>query len=462
MSPFIQKYVPLTPEIIFLILGIIFGCTFTFLTPPFQVPDEINHFFRAYQVSEKHILGEVQNGIPGGTLPASLSQFASQYNDIPFHPEKKASLQQLKESFNIPLEKQNRDFFDFRNTVLYSPIPYLPQALGIKLASMMNRSPIVLLYAGRLMNLSVWLCLMAMAISLTPSFKWVFLSIALTPMSLFLAGSVSADPVTSGLCFLFLALILKYRSEDILLYSKQLFALFLLSSLIALSKQVYLLLGFLVLLIPSDRFGGRKKYYSYFILLIFTSFSLNVAWTFLIKTKGLYLELEDAVNNTSQQWAFIRADPIRYLGIFFRTFYLHGHSTVEQFVGRLGWVDTILPGFLWKGYWILLLTTALIDKSPMIKIDYKSKILISILLFLIVFLMGLALYLQGASLKADSIPFQGRYFIPLGPLFFLLLYNHKIKISFDNCKVGGLLLSLLIFVMVAYSLFVTYKRYYLS
>jgi hypothetical protein len=44
------------PARLFLPFAIVFGLVMTFLTPPFQSPDEPAHFFRAYQVSDFKIL----------------------------------------------------------------------------------------------------------------------------------------------------------------------------------------------------------------------------------------------------------------------------------------------------------------------------------------------------------------------------------------------------------------------
>lgn len=42
---------PLNAAKSFLFIFLLFGTLMVFLTPPFQVPDEINHFYRAWQVS---------------------------------------------------------------------------------------------------------------------------------------------------------------------------------------------------------------------------------------------------------------------------------------------------------------------------------------------------------------------------------------------------------------------------
>ena len=65
---------------------LLFGLLFALLIPPFQSPDEPNHFYRAWQVSEGHFFPEKKGDRLGGMLPASLMQVYDSFhflkNDI--------------------------------------------------------------------------------------------------------------------------------------------------------------------------------------------------------------------------------------------------------------------------------------------------------------------------------------------------------------------------------------------
>ena len=67
-------------------------------------------------------------------------------------------------------------------------------------------------------------------------------------------------------------------------------------------------------------------------------------------------------------------------------------------------------------------------------------------------------YIYWCPVGTDSFRgLQGRYLIPLGPLFFLLFYNRKMKINlehFSGLLVGGTVLSLSI------ALYVLAHRFY--
>ncbi len=89
----------LRPEKILLVFGLVFGLTFLFLTPPFQVADEGVHFFRSYQTAQGELVDP--------TIPSSAVATAAKFNHLPFHPEKKTSFTEIVSLLSLPLEPQN-------------------------------------------------------------------------------------------------------------------------------------------------------------------------------------------------------------------------------------------------------------------------------------------------------------------------------------------------------------------
>ena len=61
------------PAFFTLIAGVIFGGSMVVLTPPFDVPEEWQHFFRCYQISQRTIYATLDDmGVPGGEVPVSF------------------------------------------------------------------------------------------------------------------------------------------------------------------------------------------------------------------------------------------------------------------------------------------------------------------------------------------------------------------------------------------------------
>jgi uncharacterized membrane protein len=245
------------PEWFFSITALTVGLFMALATPPFQAPDEYAHFFRAFQLSEGRILAERSGNEVGGNLPVSVIKAPDPFDPLRFRPFLKVDTRIVAQLRNEQFAIEPRAWIDFMHTALYSPVPYVPAVTGIWTAKLMGASALDMMYASRLLTLLCWIVLVFSAIRLTPVFKWVSVLIGLLPMNVFLAASLSADAMTNGFAMLFTALILKsaIAGERTLDMREGAWILFI-SVILAMTKQTYLMLAALALIIPSERFGG--------------------------------------------------------------------------------------------------------------------------------------------------------------------------------------------------------------
>ena len=428
-----NKFRDINPQTVFLIIGLIYGVGFLLATPAFQVPDEYEHFYRALYVSEGHILPEKLGDRSGVYVPESVQITSEKVSDEWYtfisDRDNKSDLSPL---LYLPFSSKNMVFEDISRiaVVTYSPIPYLVSAFGISIGKLFNLSPLVLMYIGRLANLLAWLFLTYLAIRITPVHKWVFLMLALIPMTLFEAASLSADSFLFGLSFLIIAIFFKYAFDDNKkkIGIKEIYILFILLLLIALAKSNYFLLLFLIFLIPSEKFGGRKK-----MLLVTGFFFLSVAaivGIWIILTNNLYVPIIPQVSIPGQI-AYILGDPFRFPYILINTFINRGLSYQFLFVGNF-WLDVPLPTW-WLGFYLAtIIPVALLEKNK-INITRNEK-LVSAVTFIINFIAACAIvYITWNPVGQNIIDgIQGRYFIPILPLLFLLLYKIRDFGNFDK------------------------------
>jgi uncharacterized membrane protein len=203
----------------FLTIGLTFGILWIAVVPPFQSPDEYNHFFRTFHISQgktlaqkilKQDAGETVSLFPGkettdvavgDELPRNLVETALNVsNDLPGKISKKQDINRI---VKLMLEKgaaQNSEavFVEFPNSALYHPISY-PHVLGVLLGRIAGFSPLALLYMGRLCGLLAYLAVVWYGIRTAPILKGVFLMLGLMPMSLFLASSIMLTRVVGPL-----------------------------------------------------------------------------------------------------------------------------------------------------------------------------------------------------------------------------------------------------------------------
>lgn len=198
----------LTPERIFICLASVYGLLMIALMPVKLTPDEPVHMFRAYQVSEGRLTSINQGeDRTGGYIPKSM---LSAYKSIPIRTALTDGQSQRLPRFLRPNQKMNlKDvvFEDFSPSAQYSPLVYLPQALGVYIAKNVYPTLGFLTVMGKIMNLMVYVFLVWLAIRSAKHSKWVYVSAGLFPVAVQQAASLTVDVMLMGGAFLFTAIL---------------------------------------------------------------------------------------------------------------------------------------------------------------------------------------------------------------------------------------------------------------
>jgi len=431
-------------EIFFVIAGLIFGILSALITPPFQIPDEHSHFARAYQVSEGHLISEKrafpqENGIipyeyvnvfprqdqrfaSGGELPMSLAiTFETASKGIEYYADRKYDPQNTMLLLKQPLYKDQKHFFHFANAAVYSPVPYIPQSIGIVCGRYFDLSPLGLMYLGRITNLAVWLFAIYFAIRLIPFHKHLVLLLALMPMDLFQAASLSADACLNGFSFLLTGLTCRMAYEKDEPNYKDYFILFTISLIVTLSKMAYLPLIGIILLIPLNRSINKKNCCFLTIAFIVTCLIAGVLW--IRVADKLYIPYVPD-SSSREQIQFILENPWKYISVIFSILKTPGIHLIEEYIGRLGWLDIIFPIWFYVLYVVVILGVIISEPLSNIKLCIHDNAIISLSILSCVVLVITTVYLYWSPVGLDKVAIQGRYFIPLGPIAFLLITNH--------------------------------------
>ncbi|MBN1384125.1 MAG: DUF2142 domain-containing protein [Elusimicrobia bacterium] len=450
----------LRPENAFLFIAVTFGMMMVFVTPPFQTPDEPAHFYRAYQISGLKMISKKQNGKVGDYLPESLHiTTVKTMDDIHFKPHNKVKFSEILPAFKIPLSSGNKTFIEFPNMARYCPAAYIPQSVGIAIGRLLRLSPLVLMYMGRICNLAVWVLLVYLAIKITPVSNWLFFILALTPMSLFVSSSLSADVPLNAASFLFIAICLQYAfEENKTVKPSDIFILFLLSIFLSLTKLIYLFIPLIFLIIPVKKIGTPKKYYTIFTLLILSCAFLTGGWYLVIKNLVVPLKPDIFVD---KQIAYVLHNPLKFLEVVIKS--LSSARYIDHFVGRLGWLDTKMSLIFTVPYFLIIITVALIDTKKDIVITLKQRIILFITLSINLVLICLSQYLTWTPVgKTRVYGLQGRYFIPVALLLFLLFYpNKKIPFNMDKNRTKIFIICYSLICSI-YTILVLIRRYYLG
>jgi hypothetical protein len=250
----------LRPPLVCFVLGLLGVVPLVVLTPPFQVPDEPQHFYRAYQLSELQLSGVVRDGAAGAMLPSSLIELTERLlGTRALHTQRRITAQPWRGTLlalDQPLDPDRREFINF-SSALYSPLPYLPQIMAIAVARWAGAGPLALLYVARLANVLVALALLSWAVRIMPIGREAVVVAGLLPMAAFEYASASPDAALIGTVFLFTAVALRAQLRG--RWTAVEVAVAAVSGLVFCSlKPVYVPL--LVLALPAALMRGRMKH----------------------------------------------------------------------------------------------------------------------------------------------------------------------------------------------------------
>ena len=228
-------------------VGLALGVTFTYVTPALVAPDEYTHLAAAYELASTWS-GQTAADEDGNLLlrECDTAHFGTKTGDIGVLAYKNEAIAETSEPGSPDVLTTHSEVKTGQGSG-----SYLAQALGIRLARAQGKNFYTMLLYGRLANLILYLLLAALAVWLAPtSLRGLFACVALLPMPLQLAASLSPDAAVLGLVFSFTALCLRLRGEKAVWWQKIL--LIVLGGLTAPGKAIYLPVILLCLLIPAE------------------------------------------------------------------------------------------------------------------------------------------------------------------------------------------------------------------
>ncbi|MFZ3009471.1 MAG: DUF2142 domain-containing protein [Candidatus Microsaccharimonas sp.] len=451
-----------SPSKLFLLLAVVFGTFMIFLTPPLMVPDELAHFGRGYQVSEGHLLSETNESGTGGIVPTVPKNQAKSTREVP-------SL--YSGNYFDRLTEANYKFETFPNSAVYSPISYIPQAMGIKIADVIYPSIGLMFILGRIFNLATFVVLILVAIRAAPRAKWVYVVAALLPMTIHQAASLSSDVMTIGLAFVIIAYIHKLFVSKVKLDRKTFIILGILSIGLALTKQTNIVLLFPLLFLPVRLFNNLSSKLLIVGSLLVTSMIFMVSWYVITKIFHYDLHFSPYDADIMKQLIFI----LHHVGDFFRVLFVtyiyggisNGGTMLQDFfagsvIGYFSWIEYKLPlASIISAYVLLFVTLFYVDGQK--KDIYISRLAIIQLITFIgaMIATALILYLTWSAVGAGRVDgLQGRYFIALipllvGPALFLQKY---LKISMSKTTLGVIVggvsaVNLLVMILLTFEWF---------
>jgi uncharacterized membrane protein len=435
--------------VLFLVLGLAIGLLYTFVMPPLQVADEIQHFARLYSVSRGICIAS-----PDIDMPKSFAQLNELFPGW-LETRRKISIAELRSSLKMPSNEsvmagnaRQRSLDGFINQNLYCCLPYVPAAVVLNAGRHLGLSPLALMYVSRVSNLAAYLALTFFALRLLPDFRWVLFCVALMPMAMHQAASVSADSTGFALTFLLCAYVfrLAFMKQTETIGTRQYAALGMLILLAALSRSQLAVVA-LPLVIPPARFRSRRNrrlaIAAYTLLVV-----LCVGFWQHVNQPNFERLAEERITrpraglpvvDVHSNVRFFYEHPVETASIFVHsmTDFDYMLAISKEMVGKFGWLSVSLPDWLVFLYLGLLVAAAATQIRDTNLTGFARGMLLLFVTAGAANTMAAGWVLETPRAVLDVPTFwkgfrvysQGRYWIPLAFPALILLANTKARLN---------------------------------
>lgn len=422
LGTFVRKYELLLAGIILFVVGCIYLLTF----PEGMIPDEKAHFYRAFSLAFGNFQAVKLSDLEvGGILPAAIREITDR---------------------NAVIDFNDTVAIGFKNTSLYSPICYLPQIIGIRVALLFTNHIHLVFMTARWFGFIGAFILCMLALYYMPFGKPFMFIVMLLPMTMQEMSGVTSDAMTNAFSFLFIAIVLKAVNDNQKLSNKQVMVITLLGTCIGMCKMVYVPLLLLVLLIPFRLMGSEddldasknvKKARAKYALMLVIPLAL-CAITNSILGKNL-VPVGENVDATAQIKYVITHIPETFM-IVVRTIVNSTSQWLHEMTGDfLGCLNIrTLPAITLILLLMLYISARDMNISKTFS-DTKAKLMFGLAFFTGYFMILGTLYVTWTTVGYYIIRgIQGRYFIALLPalgLFIAALYSGRASEENDNSSV---------------------------
>jgi uncharacterized membrane protein len=406
-------------EIALIVFLLLFGIPMIVLIPPGAGHDEEDHLVRVWEMSAFVF-------IPGQMSPQEM-KYPTLFRDFAYRQQGNTGI--LGAEFWQKYARASLNEYGFVRRELdtksvYPPPLLFPQAITLHLLGRRANLPALpVFYTCRFAGLLSYLFLAWLAIRLIPFGKWILLVLALSPMALFQATTISADPISNGIGFLFIAGCLKVARVQEISWREcgNLLILIVLLFFAKLNLIPLILLPFF--LISPARFLSKGIY---FFLLVMTVVLFLVeigGWNVIASAHSASLLANEA--NPGAQLRYIVSHPFAFPQIIIKDLFSNGWTYLQGWINGYGYYYWT-PPWIVSFFFLLSLVTVLLNDSTLEPVNGKVRNA-----FLLTFVAGylatvVPLYATFTPVGSDQIfGVQGRYFIPLAPLLLLTLASMR-------------------------------------
>ena len=319
---------------------------------------------------------------------------------------------------------------------------YLPQALGMIIAKMLDLNVIWLLWLGRIFNLLFYAGVISLAIRKTPILKMPLFFVACLPISIYQAASLSIDSMIIGLGILAVGYFLyMYSAKKDSLETREVIKFSALCLILGLCKLPYMAFIFLVMLVPSANFKKGRKILPYILICIAAIGIAGILWS-RYSTPTLLHSWRSSLRfiDSTAQLHYIADHPVftlKFISQLFTYNFSHIVYGAFNFFGAAQKVHYCDSYHLVVASILAFGGVTLLAYPKNIRFRRKTKIGALLIILMIYIGTGFIQLLTWASVGFLNLGITTRYFVPLFALFPVMISIKskrlaKIRDSYDG------------------------------
>lgn len=426
----------------YLIISVFIGITLLYILPPFNIPDEYKHFVKSFEMSYGIVS---DNGYV--KLPVSVDNFAYKYtkdcHSYYTTYNGKNYLSDLFESGNYKNISENVE--SYTNTRYLSILPYLPSALIIGLLRIIGLSPLILVLAGKFINLLITIFICYYSIKNIPCLKKVIFIVATFPIFLQQSSAINMDFLTNSVIIAIVSYIfyLKFVTDTIKI--KHIIIMGLLSLALAFCKFGYFPILLLVFLIPNSKFKNKR------VAIIFKSlFLILPSLISYLNNMSLGIKKDNPYYNIN----YVLHNPLQSLKVIYNTFLWR--IDLDLFRGMF---DGFAVSTKWNSPFVLSICSIIyillisVKNDGKFKLNKKEKGVLVLISLLIIGIVYAAMFFGWTKLGEEKIDgLQPRYFIPAIICIYIVLDNNLFNFNVKNKNYIYTILILVVSFLISWTI----------
>jgi len=454
------------PERIFLIIGSVFGLLSAFLMPALTIPDEGAHFWMSYSMFSKNEQIPKDLLISAEDSSAFLKDGAYSLKVYQQKVDFEGDSFQLNYSKKITINSVNNSRY-----VSSLDISRIPQAVGVLVGKAIYPSIGVMSITGRLFNLAFFIAAIYFVIRRVRHGKLAIAFLALFPMIIHQAGSMSYDVINIVAVFAWVGLMINLFTQTSSITKKQIAKIIFVGAILVLTKPTNAILLGLLPFLPSTLYKNTKIFQQ--LRKTIPRFAINKRVLWIISGILLIPILAFAALVADAYLNIYGISSRMFVQVLFNTFFQTNINTqldpivTTGIVGHFGWLWYKLPEWLVFVHLAVFGLILLGQKTPQISRRFAVVSLSLFALSVAAIVLGMYfLWTLDPKVAGPSAIFiqgmQGRYFTPLlillVPVFAYL--QRYIKLDINQTLLTVIAITMAIFSLGVY-LVLTYTYFYL-